>query len=176
MVTKTKTIAMLIIALQLIFACGPRKSMRQITGKFIPIKLLYNKPFKLGDTIFVSYKFSKSDLVSIGDNLPITDFENYSASASPVIVFKSTSSFEEGKYVNIIGDVLKNAKMIYNSANNFFEGKYGFIPSKKGIYQAQNSAISITPPKNTSPSWRLPMYFEGDNLEDQLVFKDIEVE
>ncbi len=162
---------------QLIHSCKPTKFTSVVNGKSIPIKLEYNKPFKLGDTLFLSFKCSVTDLVN-STNSPVGDFKTYSALANPA-VNKREDKFivpDDGKYVKIISDIPAFLNMFYNTSSGNFECKYGYIPFKKGIYQIQNSSLELHPNNNKFPSWRLRMYYEGDNPETSDRYKYFEVQ
>lgn len=174
--TNLKITAMLGLALQLMLSCKPSKIMSIATGKSIPVKLQYNKPFKLGDTLFLSFKCSVSDLVN-SSNSPVGDFKSYIVDASPSVRKKDTVIVpNDGKYVQIISDIPKSGLMQYNPATGDFECKYGYIPFIKGTYQVQNSYISLLPPSNKLTSWRLHMYYEGEGPEKSDRYRYFEVE
>jgi hypothetical protein len=171
-----KTISMLGIALILLFSCKPTRYTRQKTGKSIPVKLQYKTPFKLGDTLYLSFKCSVTDLVD-DYNSRVGDFKSYIMDASPSVRKKDTIIVpNDGKYVKIISDIPNSALMQYNPVTGDFECKYGYIPFKKGIYQVQNSSITVIPPSSKYASWNLPMYYEGDSPATSDRYKYFEVE
>jgi hypothetical protein len=160
-----KLIALTLLLAQLLFSCKPTRFKSIVRGKNIPIELQYNKTFKLGDTLFLSFKCSVTDLEN-SINSPVGDFKTYTVLASPTVTKKDTFIVPDaGKYVKIISDIPQISNMYYNTSSGNFECKYGYIPFRKGTYQIQGSIIEIFPNTNKYPSWRLQMYFEGDNPE-----------
>lgn len=175
MVINFKSIGLLGIAILLIISCKPTRFKSIARGKNIPIKLQYNQPFKLGDTLFLSFKCSVTDLVN-STNSPVGDFKTYSVLASPAVFKKDTIVVpNDGKYVKIISDIPHNSNMYYNNLTGDFECKYGYIPFKKGTYLVQGSIVELFPNTNKLPSWRLQMYFEGD-IPGTSVNREFEVE
>jgi hypothetical protein len=165
MATKSKLIVMLCVALQLLLSCKPTRYTRQKTGKSIPVKLQYKTPFKLGDTLFISFKCSITDLQN-STNSPVGDFKTYTAYGGPFVTKKDTVVVPDaGKYIKNGKDIPQFPPIEYNFATGNFEYNYGYIPFMKGIYQIQGGGINLSPNSNKFPSWRLPIYIEGEASE-----------
>lgn len=180
MVTNLKLIAMLSLALQLLFSCKPSRVMTITNGKPVPVSIEYNKPFKLGDTVWVSYNFNVSYLINKDGVVPKNNFNKYTATMSSSFVFISS---QNNIIIENIGEYQKSTAnfpnfqiMYFNNTLQSFETKFGFVPNRKDKYSYQMSAILLQPDNNTTDNWALDTYFVGENPTGNIVRRDFEVE
>ncbi len=180
MATNLKLIVMVGLVLQLLISCKPRVIKKITDGKPVPVTIQYNKPFKLGDTVWIRCNFNVSYLISKDDVLPKNNFNKYTATMSSSFAYKLSHNQlinqNIGEYIKVTENFPNFQLMYYNKISQSFETKVGFVPNKKGSYSFQMSAILLQPDNNTTDNWALGTYFVGENPTKNIMRRDFEVQ